>query len=61
MRNIAKRCLTKHIYCYKYFPEAAARRCSSKLKFKKKKKEKKKKIAHFTGKHLCWNLFLIKL
>ena len=39
MRNITNRCLTKHIYCYKYFPEAAARRCSSKYKYKKKKKK----------------------
>ena len=58
MGNITKRCLTKHVYCYKYFPEAAARRCSSKQKFKKKKK---KKVANFRGKHLCWNLFLKKL
>ena len=25
------------------------------------KKDVLKNFAHFTGKHLCWNLFLIKL
>ena len=48
MGNITKRCLTKHVYCYKYFPEAAARRCSSKQKFKKKKKKKSRKFQRKT-------------
>ena len=58
MRNFTKRCLTKHVYCYKYFPEAVG---VFRLQVFFKIDVQKKEGVNFTGKHLFWSLFLIKL